>query len=257
MKKIVGLIIAVVLVVGLAVGIREVVANRAADQPSTTAVKKTAKPASSSEAVKASSSAPTTNKRADSHQSQKKSRAATGKTTVSATKKANQPTVGKAAKNKSKPSARRPATKSARQNHVTNGTTKQPTRKKPAVKKTQATAQRAAAKPAKSKRHTTAIRKAYLKISGYKKQFYAGWQKITGKSTAFSLLMQAHLKVTYTRNPDIYVSAINGLKENDVRVGSGWMYSVNGKYVDKSAGEKRVKPGDHVHWYFSVDGYKP
>ena len=95
-----------------------------------------------------------------------------------------------------------------------------------------------------------------MKVSGYKKLFYSGNLHITKKTTAFTLLQQTKLKITYTSSPAIYVSAINGLKENDIKVGSGWMYSVNGKYVDKSAGDKLIKPGDKVHWYFTVQGFK-
>jgi len=95
-----------------------------------------------------------------------------------------------------------------------------------------------------------------MKTAAIVAQIVAVEQRHRTAVTAFTLLQQTNLKITYTSSPAIYVSAINGLKENDIKVGSGWMYSVNGKYVDKSAGDKLIKPGDKVHWYFTVQGFK-
>lgn len=47
-----------------------------------------------------------------------------------------------------------------------------------------------------------------------------------------------------------YVSAVNGLGEFDAGPTSGWMYSVNGKYPNVSAGEYEAKAGDKIRWVY-------
>jgi len=47
-----------------------------------------------------------------------------------------------------------------------------------------------------------------------------------------------------------YVSAINGLAEFDCGATSGWMYSINGKYPNVSAGEYTVKKNDKIVWKY-------
>lgn len=257
MKKIIGILIAIVLVVGLAVGIREVMAQHAQEHPRTA---QSSHPAKSDQSA-ASKSESKQKHRAKAKQTSKKHSAASSKkpttTGRSSDRRANKKSHSNArhhapASSGQSKSSKHPSSK-AKKKANRQPTSKAKSQKKSSRQKRVATAK---AKP-KSAHHSDVVGKAYVKVSGYKKQFYAGFQKIIGKATAFSLLMKTHLKVSYTKSPDVYVSAINGLKENDIRPGSGWMYSVNGKYVDKSAGEKRVKPGDRVHWYFSVDGYKP
>lgn len=262
MKKIVGILIGVALVFGLAFGVRQVMSNHStpvATQKSQSASKKSAsqkQPTSTKSAKKSSDKSKQTasqSKKQAAKQGQKhhqarknkpSSKATTHSTTTShqaakghsGTKPTNRST---AASKKSTPTS----TRSARQSTAKKNT---PAKKRTAEKKRVVVAR-------KSDQHHTTV---YLKVSGYKKTFYAGKMPITKKSTAFSVLKATHLKLVYTSTPDIYVSSINGLRENDVRPGSGWMYSVNHKFVDKSAGLKRLKKGETVHWYFSVDGYK-
>lgn len=232
MKKAIGIVIGVVLVLGMAFGIREVVANQAAQHPRT---EKTAKMNSGSQPKAASSSQAPVH-----HAKQKKAAGKTAQTKRQPTAKNRQ--ENRAASSSTPKVASQPSShsKSKSQN------------KQAAVNK--ATKQSKQSRP-KQKAASTSTGTAYLKVSGYKKLFYSGNLRINKKTTAFTLLKQTNLKITYTSTPAIYVSAINGLKENDIKVGSGWMYYVNGKYVDKSAGDKLVKPGDKVHWFFTVQGF--
>lgn len=233
MKKAIGIIIGVILVIGMAFGVREVVANRAQQHART---EKVAKMDSGSQPKATASSTASSQK---------------PKTKKSTTKKSQsqQPTANKKAKSPDTASSSATSSshkKSAGPHPVSNSKQASSVRPKHSSKKSQA----------KQKASPEYSGKAYLKVSGYKKLFYSGNLHITKKTTAFTLLQQTKLKITYTSSPAIYVSAINGLKENDIKVGSGWMYSVNGKYVDKSAGDKLIKPGDKVHWYFTVQGFK-
>ncbi|MGF2385397.1 DUF4430 domain-containing protein [Lentilactobacillus otakiensis] len=233
MKKAIGIVIGVILVLGLAFGIREVVANRAQQHART---EKVAKMDSGSQPKVTTSSTASSQK---------------PKTKKSTTKKSqsHQPTANKRAKspNTASPSATSSSHKKSAGTHPVSS-----------AKQTSSVTPRHSSKKAQAKQKASPkyTGKAYLKVSGYKKLFYSGNLHITKKTTAFTLLQQTNLKITYTSSPAIYVSAINGLKENDIKVGSGWMYSVNGKYVDKSAGDKLIKPGDKVHWYFTVQGFK-
>ncbi|MGX6428735.1 DUF4430 domain-containing protein [Levilactobacillus yonginensis] len=94
----------------------------------------------------------------------------------------------------------------------------------------------------------------HLTVTGYKKNFYQGNLKITNKSTVFSVLQASKLKLGYQGGTAVYVSSIQGLAQNDVKVGSGWKFTVNGKFVDQAANSKRVQRGDRVHWYFTTAG---
>lgn len=238
MKKGIGIVIGLLLVLGLAFGFREVIANHDQHQART---EKVAKMHSSSQPKKSSSSAASS-----SQKKPKKSKKSTGKSSKAHHKAA--------AESSRKADSTKPSTKQAKQNKQSHHN--------------KATAAKKATAAATPKNHASKARrtrkaspkytgKAYLKVSGYKKLFYSGNLHITKKTTAFTLLEQTNLRIKYTSSPAIYVSSINGLKENDIKAGSGWMYSVNGKYVDKSAGDKLVKPGDKVHWYFTVNGWSP
>jgi hypothetical protein len=92
-------------------------------------------------------------------------------------------------------------------------------------------------------------------VSGYKKTFFDGKVKVNSKSNAFTVLQSSKLKIKAQQGVVVYVSSINGLAENDVKVGSGWKYRVNGKFIDQAANKKAVKAGDKVHWYFTTKGY--
>lgn len=238
MKKGIGIVIGLLLVLGLAFGVREVVASHNQRQART---EKAAKMDSGSQPKSSSSSAASS--------SQPKSKKSTGKSSKTHHKAANK-AAGKA--NGSSASTK-PAKKHANQSKSSHQA-KTATSNKVAVSKPKSHANKSRATKKASSKYTG---KAYLKVSGYKKLFYSGNLHITKKTTAFTLLEQTNLRIKYTSSPAIYVSAINGLKENDVKAGSGWMYSVNGKYVDKSAGDKLIKPGDKIHWYFTVNGWSP
>lgn len=48
----------------------------------------------------------------------------------------------------------------------------------------------------------------------------------------------------------VYVYSINGLSEGDKGPGSGWVYTINGVKVMKSANKATVKDGDNIKWSF-------
>lgn len=50
-----------------------------------------------------------------------------------------------------------------------------------------------------------------------------------------------------------YIEGINNLYEFDNGPGSGWMYSVNRKFPNRSAGIWKVQSGDHVQWHYTED----
>lgn len=238
MKKGIGIVIGLLLVLGLAFGFREVIANQHQRHART---EKVAKMDSGSQPKAASSSEATSTK-------QPKAKKATSKSAKKHHNSANKGTSATKASQSAKP-----ATAKSSREHAT-ASKQSPSSKKSAASKQ---SHHSVKQRVTRKRASKYTRKAYLKVSGYKKLFYSGNLHITKKTTAFTLLEQTNLKVKYTSSPAIYVSSINGLKENDVKPGSGWMYSVNGKYVDKSAGDKAIKPGDKVHWYFTVNGWSP
>lgn len=238
MKKGIGIVIGLLLVLGLAFGVREVVASHNQRQART---EKAAKMDSGSQPKASSSSVASS--------SQPKSKKSTGESSKTHHKAANK-AAGKA---DGSSASTKPAKKHANQSKSSHQD-KTATSNKVAVSKPKSHANKSRATKKASSKYTG---KAYLKVSGYKKLFYSGNLHITKKTTAFTLLEQTNLRIKYTSSPAIYVSAIDGLKENDVKAGSGWMYSVNGKYVDKSAGDKLIKPGDKVHWYFTVNGWSP
>ncbi len=53
-----------------------------------------------------------------------------------------------------------------------------------------------------------------------------------------------------------YVEGIDNLYELDEGPESGWLFSVNGEFPDKSAGAYTLKPGDSVEWRYTLDGGK-
>lgn len=69
--------------------------------------------------------------------------------------------------------------------------------------------------------------------------------------TAFDLLSELCEEKGWDLEGDgSYVTAINGLAEFDGGPQSGWMYSVNGKYPDVSAGDYVCKKGDKITWRY-------
>lgn len=57
--------------------------------------------------------------------------------------------------------------------------------------------------------------------------------------------------------PSVYVMGINNLYEKDRGPRSGWMYRVNGVYLNVSAGAASVKNGDKIEWVYTTNGEKP
>ncbi len=51
----------------------------------------------------------------------------------------------------------------------------------------------------------------------------------------------------------LYVVSIDGLGEFDKGADSGWMYNVNGKTPQVAANEYKLKAGDQVLWYYTLD----
>jgi hypothetical protein len=50
-----------------------------------------------------------------------------------------------------------------------------------------------------------------------------------------------------------YVSGINGLSEGDLGPGSGWVYSVNGKFPSVGSNKFKLKSGDSVQWRYTCN----
>ncbi|TGA99880.1 DUF4430 domain-containing protein [Sporolactobacillus shoreae] len=90
---------------------------------------------------------------------------------------------------------------------------------------------------------------------------------LNGFNTQGSVIYQSNDSVfselqrfTYTKNIEfsysgfgssIYVSSINNQKAGQTSPASGWMYTVNGKAPNISAGAYRVRPNDTINWYYS------
>lgn len=74
--------------------------------------------------------------------------------------------------------------------------------------------------------------------------------------TAYSLLKRTGLKVQATTEHQfggVYVEAIEGLGEFDEGKNSGWMYRVNGDFIDYSASLYELCEGDYVEWLYTRD----
>lgn len=55
------------------------------------------------------------------------------------------------------------------------------------------------------------------------------------------------------RGKTVYVDGIDNLYEFDDGSESGWLYRVNGKFPDKSAGSTILNKGDELHWLYTKD----
>lgn len=76
--------------------------------------------------------------------------------------------------------------------------------------------------------------------------------------TVFDVLKQIAdekgIDIDYTGSgSSLYIQGINGLMEFDKGPLSGWMYSVNGKFLNKSVGEYRVKDGDNIRFQYTTN----
>ena len=63
-----------------------------------------------------------------------------------------------------------------------------------------------------------------------------------------------HMEATYTPIYDsAYVEGINNLYEFDCGAGSGWTYSVNGRFPNYGCSKYLLKDGDIVEWHYTCD----
>ncbi|WP_100488997.1 DUF4430 domain-containing protein [Sporolactobacillus pectinivorans] len=61
-----------------------------------------------------------------------------------------------------------------------------------------------------------------------------------------------HIELSYYGfGSSIYVSSINNQEAGQTSPASGWMYTVNGKAPNISAGAYHVQPNDAINWYYS------
>ncbi|WP_087716596.1 DUF4430 domain-containing protein [Levilactobacillus brevis] len=231
-KGIIAAVIVTILLIGGALAFQQNHANQTSDDVTATSQSVT----SSSQAASATSQSRVNHK----HQSS------------SATKKAHKSAMKP--KNSTSSTNDRPHSSNAQVKTQSSAATATSTKKRRATKQSAVTASKTARK-AKSTKAAVAEKKVYLVVSGYKKTFFKGNVVIHGSATAFSVLQASKLKVVYQNGASVYVSSINGLAQNDVKVGSGWKYKVNNKFIDKAANLKRVSAGDRVHWYFTTAGY--
>ncbi|KWT46885.1 hypothetical protein ABB39_10075 [Levilactobacillus brevis] len=231
-KGIIAAVIVTILLIGGALAFQQNHANQASEDVTATSQSVT----SSSQAASATSQSRVNHK----HQSS------------SATKKAHKSATKP--KNSTSSTNDRHHSSKAQVKTRSSAATATSTKKRRATKQSAVTASKTARK-AKSTKAAVAEKKVYLVVSGYKKTFFKGNVVIHGSATAFSVLQASKLKVVYQNGASVYVSSINGLAQNDVKVGSGWKYKVNNKFIDKAANLKRVSAGDRVHWYFTTAGY--
>lgn len=231
-KGIIAAVIVTILLIGGALAFQQNHANQASKDVTATSQSVT----SSSQAASATSQSRVNHK----HQSS------------SATKKAHKSAT--MPKNSTSSTNDHPHSSKAQVKTQSSAATATSTKKRRATKQSAVTASKTARK-AKSTKAAVAEKKVYLVVSGYKKTFFKGNVVIHGSATAFSVLQASKLKVVYQNGASVYVSSINGLAQNDVKVGSGWKYKVNNKFIDKAANLKRVSAGDRVHWYFTTAGY--
>lgn len=243
MKKAIGFILTFILTIGIAFGAQQVISSRdAAPKPTT------------SKQVTSSSSSSTSSSylKQPSHQQKAKGASkAKPKADRRAQKTANKPQTAssqsrtgssaKASPNKVAKTKRSNAPKSDKLGKINH---------KAETKVVQDTHH--AAKKSSNAKNTIQI---HLTVDGYKKVFYSKRMRVKKGANAFSILKQTNLKISYIPGPSVYVNGINGLKENDVKAGSGWMFSVNKKFIDHAANLTKLKSGDNVRWYFTTEGY--
>lgn len=85
--------------------------------------------------------------------------------------------------------------------------------------------------------------------------------EIKDGDTVFTVLQQATLiqnialNVEYTASfGTYYIKSIDNLGERDAGSMSGWMYSVNGNYMQVGASSCKVNEGDRILWSYTCDG---
>ena len=76
-------------------------------------------------------------------------------------------------------------------------------------------------------------------------------------SSAFDALKASGLSVSSHEGAmGVYVYAISSLKEKDCGSKSGWLYSVNGRYIGDSCDSTTLKNGDILRWRYTCNGGK-
>ncbi|KZL43177.1 MULTISPECIES: DUF4430 domain-containing protein [Lactobacillaceae] len=261
MKKAIGFILAFILTIGIAFGAQQVISSRDAAPKPTTSKQVTSSSSSSTssshlkqpshqqKAKGASKAKPKADRRAQKtankpQTASSQSSTSPNRTTGSSAKASPNRTTGSSAKaspNKVAKTKRSNAPKSDKLGKINH---------KAETKVVQDTHH--AAKKSSNAKNTIQI---HLTVDGYKKVFYSKRMRVKKGANAFSILKQTNLKISYIPGPSVYVNGINGLKENDVKAGSGWMFSVNKKFIDHAANLTKLKSGDNVRWYFTTEGY--
>lgn len=249
MKKAFGFILAFILTIGIAFGAQQVISSRNATSKPTTS-----KQVASTSSSATSSSNPSQSNRHQKAKDEKKAKASSNKRTPKVSDKQH------TAKSQS----------SANPSQSTGSNAKASSNKTVANKQTKVSKadklgkinHKAETKVVKDSHHaakktgdTKNTIQIHLTVDGYKKVFYSKNMRVKKGANAFSILKQTSLKISYIPGPSIYVNGINGLKENDVKAGSGWMFSVNKKFIDHAANLTKLKSGDNVRWYFTTKGY--
>ena len=84
--------------------------------------------------------------------------------------------------------------------------------------------------------------------------------EINEGESVFDLLLRTMQKekipFEFSKTPgynSVYIEGINNLYEFDCGELSGWMYKVNGEFIQKSCSEVYIKAGDVVEWLYSCD----
>ncbi|WP_338539365.1 DUF4430 domain-containing protein [Levilactobacillus brevis] len=267
MKKAIGFILAFILTIGIAFGAQQVISSRdAAPKPTT------------SKQVTSSSSSSTSSSHLKQPSHQQKAKGASKakpKADRRAQKTANKPQTASSQSSTSPnrttgSSAKASPNKVAKTNRTTGSSAKASPNKVAKTKRSNAPKSdklgkinhkaetkvvqdtHHAAKKSSNAKNTIQI---HLTVDGYKKVFYSKRMRVKKGANAFSILKQTNLKISYIPGPSVYVNGINGLKENDVKAGSGWMFSVNKKFIDHASNLTKLKSGDNVRWYFTTEGY--
>ncbi len=102
-----------------------------------------------------------------------------------------------------------------------------------------------------------------LSVTGYDGETLLPPTAMTLRSgdTPLALLLRSGLSVSA---PGGYVKTVEGLSEFDHGTGSGWMYSVNGEFLQTGAASYPLSAWDEVSWLYTTDlgediggGYAP
>lgn len=79
--------------------------------------------------------------------------------------------------------------------------------------------------------------------------------KIESGDTVKSILLREAKKagIAVSVQGSDYVQGIGGIFEKDAGSKSGWMYSLNGKFVQEACNAVKVKKGDKIKWLYTCD----